>query len=170
MKRFILIILTLIMSLCVLTACGENEEKTDETVQTTANAEATTEKIEYYKSDVETFEIETPYAKLKYPVKWKDKCVVDKAEGDPYTVTVSGIVDDKNVKLFDVVFGTAPKNGYLLGTMTSDGKEVQVSIVDYSKDYAADYSPEEYPDLYTMAEDVNEIISGLVYDYNMVLK
>lgn len=172
MTRFILIILTLIMSLCLLTSCGNAEEKSevDTKVQTTGNAETTTEKIEYYKSDVETFEIETPYANLKYPSKWKDKCVVNKTEGDPYIVTISGIVDDKNIKLFDIVFGAVPKNGYLLGTMTSDGKEVTVSLVDYSEDFSDDYSVEEHPELYAMLEDVNEIISGLVYDYNMILK
>ncbi len=169
MKKFILIFLTLAMSLCVLTSCGENEEKPEDNkeVQTTANAQTTTEKIEYYKSDVETFEIETPYAKLKYPAKWKDKCVVEKTEGDPYTVTVYGIADDENIKLFDVVFGTAPKDSYLLGTMKSNGKEVTVSLIDYSEDFADDYSVENYPELYAMVEDVNEIISGLVYEYHM---
>lgn len=172
MKKFVLILSAIAVSLCVLTACGENKAKPedDKKVQTAANSQSTTENIEYYKSDAETFEIETPYAKLKYPTKWKDKCVVEKTEGDPYVVTVSGIADDKNIKLFDVVFGTAPKDSYLLGTMTSDGREVTVSIVDYSKDYADDYSADDYPELYAMAEDVNEIISGLVYDYNIPLE
>ncbi len=172
MTRFILIILALVMSLCLLASCGKAEEKSEDNtnVQTTESTEAATEKIEYYKSDVETFEIQTPYANLKYPSKWEDECIVEKNEGDSYTVTVSGIVDDESVKLFDIVFGTVPENGYLLGTMTSDGEEVTVSLVDYSQDFTDDYSAEEYPDLYAMAEDVNEIISGLVYDYDMILK
>lgn len=171
MKKVILIFLTLVMSLCALTSCGENEEKAEgDKAQTTSDAQATTEKIEFYKSDVETFEIETPYAKLKYPVKWKDECVVETTEGDPYIVAVSAKSGDESIKVFDIAFGAAPKNGNLLGTMNSDGKEVTVSIVDYSEAFADKYSAEESSRLYAMAEDVNEIISGLVYEYNLTLE
>lgn len=166
MKRFSLLLISAIMLLCVLTSCGQPDE--NESSQTSTTAETTTEEITFYKSDVDTFKIETPYATLKYPSKWQDKCVVEKTDGNPYLVTIYGKADE-NVKLFDVAFGDVPDNAYVLGTFISNNEEITVSLIDYSSEYSENYSVENCPDFYAMSEDVNEIISGLVYDYNMTI-
>lgn len=171
MKKLILILIALVITLCMFTSCSESEinNEEDTKVQISDKAETATGEIKYYKSDVDTFEIDTPYAKLQYPSKWEDKCEVKNTEGNPYLVTIFGKADDKKIKLFDIAFGTTPKDGYILGTIMSNNKEVTVSLVDYSGDIAESYPSDKYSDLYVMAEDVNEIISGLVYNYDMVL-
>ena len=153
----------------------ETESTPPETVPAT---EATTVPTEtpapethgFFRSDVDKFEIVTPYAILQYPKKWEDRVVVEQTQGDWYTVAFYAISEGGNIRVFDVVFGESPDVTFPLGTFESLQGEVEVSIVDYSGE-AVEQAPEELvSDIYEMSEDMNEVISGLVYNYGLEVR
>lgn len=131
--------------------------------ETTAET-AAVETYPFYRSDVECFEIETPYGVLLYPKKWQESCSVELSEGNPYVASFNAVLNGDRVKLFDFCFGDVPENGTPLGKMPYNGSELTVSLVDYGETILEKYPETDYPDLYMMSEDMNEVISGLVYN------
>ena len=97
----------------------------------------------------ETYSIETSFATLKYPVKWKNKVSVT-TSGNTVSFSSNG------TKLFDLTFDTA--SGDYLGAFVKDGKQHGVYIKSYS-------IPSGKDELAAMQEDVNVILQNLVDDY-----
>ena len=199
MKKWILVIGCVLISMTLLSACTDQPNRgssdqhhpntdtlpvisaeqtndvpgTTEGLSTTTAAETETEPAEthgFFKSDVDKFEIETPFAILQYPKKWEDQVTVTQTDGDFYTVSFFAIIDEKDIPLFDIVFGDNPNASFELGSMkTADGETV-VSVVDYSGE-AIQSVPENKVDIISqMTEDMNEVISGLVYNYGLEIR
>lgn len=161
MKRMLALIFAAVTAVGALTACS-NAPGESQTPGATTPDEAS-----YYVSGKSTFEIKTDYAVLQYPEKWKDSCKTEIKDGDPYTVSFSAVVKDEQVPVFDIVFGAVPEDGFQVGILPADSGDVDVSVVDYSGSFAEKYPEKDYPELYEMSEDMNDVISGLVYQYNM---
>lgn len=110
----------------------------------------------------EAFTIETKYGKLSYPDKWKELAKIEIVEGPIYTVKFSGKTSAGDIQLFDLTFNGG--DGYCLGTMKIDGRDVTIYINDYSFDQGT-LSNEDYFNCCAMQEDVNTILEHLVEDY-----
>lgn len=168
MKRFLLILLALVMLLTMF-SCGKKDiEKQNEKDTRSVEDTADTPK-DYYKTDVETNEVETPYGKLNYPVEWLDKVDITTAEeGDNFRVIFKAVYGDITVPLYDIVFGTS-EIGFKLGDLPYDGGSVQVFCDDYTMEGTELVPEESLEDYYVMCDDLNVIISHLVYDHGMTV-
>ena len=149
----------LVIVLALFAGCNNTGKSTQD--------EATKETLGYYTSDKATYQIETKYAKLVYPEKWKDTCVTAISSEEPYTVSFKALVEDAEVPVFDVVFGAKPDKGFLVGTLPAENADIDVYIVDHSGSFAEKYPQDKYPELYEMSEDMNEVVSGLIYGSGM---
>lgn len=175
MKTKIIIALLLIAFLLSAASCVRADNKeTNDGSDTTAQINETTENkdtepIEFFKTDEDTLALETPYVPLKYPARWKDtvKTETVQAEGT-YGVSFTAVLGETELPLYMLSFGDV-QDGYKLGTVKTDSGETDVYLIDMYDD-AAELLPEDERLLYyQMCEDVNVIISKLVYDSGMVL-
>ena len=125
--------------------------------------------IEFFKTDEETYIIETAYGPLKFPVKWKDYTFTETVQsGDTYGVAFTAVFGEERFSLYTIAFGNA-LGGYKLGTVNTENGEDDVYLIDAYNE-AIEMTSEENRDVYyQMCEDVNVIISKLVYDSGMVL-
>lgn len=124
--------------------------------------------VPFYTTDETVFVIETPYCDLSYPIKWEKELKTEVVEnGESYTVKFYTTIDEKNIPLFDVNFGG--KEGDPLGTLTCEGNDISVNVINYSTDFST-YSEEEQSDLFEMVEAINVVISKLIetYDFELV--
>lgn len=159
MKKLTVILLGIIMCLALLVGCGKTDANTADTDGTDASTGpvAVDSAATAFNEKDNTYTIETPFADLKYPVKWRD---VVKVETDDARATFT----TADVKLFDVVVGKA-EGGILLGTILSDDGNTVLSYVGY--DIAED--AENFDELCEMQEDINTIIKNLETDYDFVV-
>lgn len=105
------------------------------------------------KESIKTFDIETQYTTLEYPDKWKDMLRTEEQDNH---VTFWGTVGEKEIELFSIEFGSS--DGYLLGTLS--GTEIYIVETDLSFDDS--WNDEEKETIYTMQEDINTILQGLM--------
>lgn len=161
MKKLVLFVLAILMFASVLTGCDQNKSTA------TPDSAASTIAPKFYNSGKESFEIDTEYATLVYPKKWEDSCVTEIKTGDPYIVSFIAVVKDEKVPVFDVAFGSKPEKSFQVGILSTDKGDVDVYIVDHSGDFTEKYPQKDYPELYEMSEDMNDVISGLISEYNM---
>ena len=156
--RIIITVITAILLslILVLAGCG-SKESTDDTAM--AAPGEISESIVFYTTDEECFLIETRFGTLEYPEKWKDKTKIDISDTEPYTVGFSAVTSAGNVHLFDICFNSG--DGFLLGTLQSDGQNVPVYLNSFAFDKGS-LSETEYNDCCAMEEDVNVIISRLI--------
>ncbi len=154
MKRLIAILLICILSACVFAACQDQGKEKDKNTATadTRDTDDASEEI------VETFEIPTKYATLKYPKRWKDIAKIDMKEGEPYTVSFS--VND--AKSFDLIFNG--DKGDILGTLKTDKGQYLLTVVAAALDEKA----KDYKSLRNMQEDINVMLDCLDEDYEFV--
>ena len=123
---------------------------------------------EFYKSNEQTFEIETEYCSLYYPSKWKESIIIEINKTDYYSVEFSTSLNNENIKLFSIIFNEENR-GNKLGVLSYENLSVPVSYIDYSDNFPDGLSNEENDQLSIMYEDINVVISNLVYVNNMVL-
>ncbi|MBR2041943.1 MAG: hypothetical protein IJ945_06205 [Oscillospiraceae bacterium] len=121
---------------------------------------------EYVKTGSDVFLIENPFCDLYYPAKWQDSVKVTANEtGD--TVCFYGLVNGKEVPLFEIVFnvdGDIP-----LGTITNENGNVYVAMNDKFSLWPEDLTEDETMVLSSMSEDMNVVVSKLVYESGMEL-
>ncbi|MCQ2530239.1 MAG: hypothetical protein MJ086_03190 [Lachnospiraceae bacterium] len=151
MKAKVIYTLMLLGVLIMLIGCGAKNELPENN---------------FYSVAERNFSIETKYANLEYPDKWKDVVKTEIVEGNPYTVKYYRTTEKGDILLFELTFGGG--DGYKLGSMNVDGQEVDVFVKDYEIDQQA-MSEAEYLDCCAMEEDVNVIISKLIENNGFVL-
>ncbi len=182
MKRMMALVLAMAMLLGVAVLGGCREEVPSQTVPpvaitpnangattTVAGETATTTQVAqpFYKSDEEVFLIDTPYVQLQYPVRWQDRVTAIGNDSEPYIVSFKTTLSIGEVPLFDIVFGEC--DGYKLGAIEVNGQSIDIYIRHYELS-PDDVPQEEYYEWGGMCEDVNTLISGLVYNYNMIIQ
>lgn len=144
MKKSIAILLAI---LCVfaLVSCSKTESKGDDPTE----------------PEKESFvEITTPYAVLKAEESFDNKVSHKETEKDPYTLTF--VNKEDNTELFSLVFNG--KGDVLLGTILGE-KENTVIYMNVAK---LDPDSENYQENLAYQEGVNDMIKGLVEDYEFV--
>lgn len=154
MKKIALILASIILlsSAAMLSGCGD-KKKTD-----SSGSGSTATSDQAVKPDTDkVFVIKTKYGDLKYPKRWEKQVKTKIKEGDVYTVSFT--YGDKT-GLFDLNFGGG--DGYLLGTLKHEGKDVQV----FADDKELDNKAKNYDDLCIMQEDMNTIMQYLAIDYD----
>ena len=181
MKKILLILLALIILVSMCSCGGENKTETeDETELTASDTEEATPSVdteedvskEFYISDADVYEIETPYGPIYYPTKWKDIVVTEVTEGDSsYRIKFSAQLDEKSVALYSVIFGEASEKHIVSGTLSVDeATHVRVYFEDHSAEgMNAGLSENSEQTYLAMCEDMNVIISKLVYVSGMEL-
>lgn len=168
MKKLCVLITAILFAICFV-GCNNNgtSDNTETTAVTPSTATEATE-VGYYQTDEDTFEIETKYGALHYPKKWESNIKTKITDEEPYSVEFIALDEYDEIPLFDIVFGETDE-GAKLGKLEINGETINVYLVDYSGDWPESVSDEEI-DLFAMSEDVNVLISKLVYDSNMVLE
>ena len=168
MKR----ILFIIAALCLLlTSCGAKEEANDDTTTApeTTVAEETTEKIEFYKTDEEVYEIENSLCTLKFPVKWKDVVTTTVSDDkNSCSVVFTANLDGMTIGLYTIEIADESE-GYCLGTVKTSAGDKNVYLIDQYDEYSEMLSDESKDTYLQLCEDVNALISKLVYDNGMIL-
>ncbi len=160
MKKVLLILLVCILLLSVC-ACKNDPKNTDES---NPGAETTDPKEtgEFYHSDVETFEISTPYVPLYYPAMWKDITKVDMIEDETSCrVSFNAILDTYTVPLYTIVFGES-ETGYQIAEVSTDKGSVFVYCEDQTAGQSERLSEASKETYMLMSEDINVIISNLL--------
>lgn len=167
MNKIILLCITALLCVCCFCGCGDESTVSKATVpQETEITESTQVTAEYIKSDEEVFEIKTSYCSLYYPTKWKDNVKTEVITDEPCVVKFTALLDNKEYPLFDITFGETEK-GFLLGTLPTETESIDVYLLDYSDNFPKDLSEEDKNNLNEMSNDVNVIISELVYKSGM---
>ncbi len=108
------------------------------------------------------FEIETPFAVLKYPARWKEALTLTQTGEDPYALLFSC----GPIRLFTLTF--CEEAGYYLGSFRSNGVTVPLYITSYSFDEET-LSAEDYERCCIMSEDVNVLLEQLRADYGLAM-
>ena len=159
MKKIIAFILALFMTLTLLAACGGSKDKEKEDGATTTEATKDENGVEATDPPVVTYDIDTDYATLKYPEKFKDKVDVKIDQENGYTAKFSC----GDTPLFDLVFNG--EDGVFLGTIVGDdGKNTEVRVISHDIDPKA----ENHDELNEMSGSLNVIIDHLADDYTFV--
>lgn len=158
MKRtnIFVLLLMLVLSIVFLSGC-----------KTANNVNPNDNSIGYINSDVDTFVVETDYCPLHFPVKWEEYIEVEIFTETAYSVLYSAILDNGDrVPVFEIVFNES-NDGVLLGTLDNSEK-VNVYLVDHSDNLPSDLTEDDTERIYMISEDVNVLISKLIYESNMI--
>lgn len=164
------------IAMLLMCSCGANKNEEESTSEDSENEFATGDTspedttIEFYQTDEETYAINTPYCKLYYPIKWAELVETSVSEAESfYEVSFYAELEGSSIPLFNVTFGEGSE-GYLLGKLETDEGEIKVFLSVFSDDYNGSLSAEAEGDYYQMCEDINVIISKLVYENGLVLE
>ena len=169
MKRLFLVLLTVAMMLSICSCNQKKQPAPSETGELDITAETEEYNPEFYQTDVETTNIETPYCTVSYPEEWAGKVdVTTTEEGENFRVIFTALYSEVNVPLYDIVFGSC-ESGFKLGDLPYDGGSIEVFCDDYTAE-GADMVPTEFSEDYAvMCEDLNVIVSNLVYQNGMTV-
>ncbi|MBQ4602613.1 MAG: hypothetical protein IJB24_07115 [Clostridia bacterium] len=169
MKKIIALLMVAAMLVCICACESKKAETPVETDEIAETGESTDNSTDYYKTDVETNEVETPYGNLSYPAEWVGNVDVTTAEdGGSFIVIFKAKYGDTVVPLYDIVFG-ASEIGFKLGDLDFEGTNVEVFCDDYTLE-GMEQVPEEFSEDYSIkCEDLNVIVSHLVYDHGMTI-
>lgn len=155
MKKTALILLIVLSISFVFIGCSNSDSGTT---------------IGYAETTEDTFKIDTEYCSLHYPVKWEEYTDVEILTEPYYSVVFNAILDDSNkIPVFEIVFGDN-NIGVLLGTVNIENENVNIYLVDNSDNWPSELSDSEKERLNMMSEDVNVLISKLVYENQMVVE
>ncbi len=141
----------------------KQESQPEESAPDESRSESGEESVPFYHSEGEMFEIDTPFATLKYPLQWQDRLSLSREEGSPYRVHFNAKTAAGTVPLFTLNFGGG--DGYQLGVL-SDG--TKLFIESCAIDSAA-LSPEDYEACCAMCEAVNDTLSFLIEECGLRL-
>ncbi len=167
MKKIVLILLALILLISVC-SCAKEVNNIEEEKVTQSNED--NKDGSFYKYDSDVFEAAvTPYASLVYPVEWKDSVKVDITESEEaYKVMFVALLDGLEVPLYAIVFGDSD-TGNIIGEISKDTTTVTVYCEDLTEGSTDLLTPESADIYLQMSEDINVIISDLVYKSGMEL-
>ena len=166
MKKLCILFTALLLMCLVGCDSGTSDNTSTTTVTSSGNEES---EIGFYKTDEDTFEVKTKYCSLYYPKKWEKYIKTEIDEKEPYSVKFIALEDNKDIPLFDVVFGKQ-SIGSKLGKLEIDNEKVDVYLVDHSGEWPENITKDSESNLFAMSEDVNVLISKLVYNSNLVLE
>lgn len=167
MYKKIISIILIVSSFALFAGC--NTENSDSSMIESTDATSVSEDdAEYFKSEEDVFEIKTPYCSLYYPKKWKDSINIEVKNGEQCVVKFTAKSGAKEYALFDISFGEV-ENGFLLGSLPTDTENIDIYLVDYSGELPDDLPEEDKNNMLAMVEDVNVIISELVYRLDLIM-
>lgn len=176
MKRFLCVILSVLLTAVILVACSEDKTD-DETATATADSAATvavdntpeTETAVDGKNSllsVPTFSIDTPYCEIKYPTMWEDNVSFRQLTDDGYTLCFYSKAGDNNVRIFDLSFNTG--QGSQLGTISNEARDT-LWLTSYDLD-SSEYTENQLQIFSEMRDDINIILANLENDYGFIRK
>lgn len=168
MKKIIALLMVAAMLVCI---CACKKEAPSAPKTETEKSTETSGSTEYYKTDVETNEFETPYGTLSYPIEWVGKVdVTTVEEGENFRVIFKAKYNDLSIPLYDIVFGKIEtENAFKIGDLPYEDTSVEVYCDDHTLE-GTELVPEEFSEEYAiLCEDLNVIISHLVYDHGMII-
>ena len=94
--------------------------------------------------------IRTPYGDLTYPGVWTDKVSYEIVEdGADFRIVFRSTLEDAEMELFTLCYGTAPDSAYVMGRM-SDGTAVSVDM--------KALGPVENEEVLTLQESINDLL------------
>lgn len=157
MKKISIVIAAIMVIALMISGCdNKNGQSGQQRMETSVQDGSTPDTG---KKDDDVFTINTKYGDLKFPKKWKDDVEVKITKEEPYTVSFS--VKETGEKIFALHFGKG--EGYLLGTLTSNGEQIKVFVDDAELNEKA----KDYDKLCEIQEDVNVILNHLTEDYGL---
>ncbi len=172
MRKVILLLLAVIICM-ILASCsddtstdvGSNSTNTDTKPQETETAAETEVETEagFYKADGEFIDLETPYVTLKFPVSWDGVVQTEVFETEAgCTVKFYAYLDYRSVPLYDFVIGESD-GGVLLGSLPTEKGSRSVWLIDHTENADSGLSEAAKNTYKQMSNEVNVIISNLIY-------
>lgn len=110
-------------------------------------------------------EVNTAYFTFWYPLEWENKVeLVQTEDGNNLITTFRIEISGKDVDLFSIVLGPDEAEGFLLGTLQSEGEEA-VNVYSVIEDKASEgWTEEEYNEICALQERINEITAQFYDD------
>lgn len=108
----------------------------------------------------EWMQIPSRYHVFSYPKIWENHLRVETEEKTEYTVAFYGVINEKEQRLFDFVFGQQPE-GKIGSLKMENGQSIAVGIVTYDMLPESRWQPEEWELLCAMQEDINVILQNM---------
>jgi len=153
----------------LLTACSKEKEKdtkVPEPEQTPVVEEQRPAKVENDPVQQEQAQVQpddvivTAYGELKYPGMWTDRVSHEiEEDGGDVKVHFYSMVDDTQVPLFTLCYGTVADDGYEFGSLMTDGDvAVPVSMVMHPIVPQEGWSEETVNELYDLQESQNDLL------------
>lgn len=165
MKKVLLILLALILVFGICACKKDGQNGTSDSAVESADPKETGD---YYRTEDETYTIETPYGPLYYPVMWKDTVKIDMMEeGSVCKVSFNAMLDTYTVPLYTIVFGES-ETGYLICNLPTDNGTVAVYCEDQSAGQSEKLSDASKETYMLMSESINVIIANLMDAVNEV--
>jgi 23S rRNA U2552 (ribose-2'-O)-methylase RlmE/FtsJ len=138
----------------VATQSGENA--TEDTVETT-------EAVVWENEDMQQEElvVETPFCVLRYPGQWADKVRTEQADlGYGYSVAFYGAAGDREMPLFQVLFGCETETSTNVGMFVQNELETTVSV-DMAENAAAGLDAEATQQMQAMQDAAEYLVAKL---------
>lgn len=167
MKKLCIFLISVLLSVCFVGCDSGTSDNTSTTA--ISSSDSGESEIGFYKTDEDTFEIKTEYCSLYYPKKWENYIKTEIDDKELYMVKFVALEEKDEIPLFDIVFGK-PSTGSKLGSLEIDNEKVDVYLVDHSGEWPENFTKDSESNLFAMSEDVNVLISKLVYNSKMVLE
>lgn len=156
MKRIPITALAIVLCIVLLCSCGTDADKAYKTTVAdttdTDNAEETTAKMK---------SIHTPFADLKVSEDFFENVEYEEVEKSPYTLLFQTKSDKTDI--FTLIFGGEGEN--LMGTLIGE-KENTVVYMNFAE---LNENSENYLGYCGYQEGINDIINGLINDYQFVV-
>ena len=169
MKKLMEISIAMILSMTMLSACGNNERtdssassaETMSSISSSQNETGSSSESSEEIQDDKLMTIETKYGVLYYPAKYKDSLATEESEeNDILSVDFKANIDEKTYTLFKVMI--CDEEGDSVGTIKDgDGQEHNVFIDINELDDISDLDEDVQNRLYSMQEGVNVLIDNL---------
>ncbi len=172
------LILAILLSVTLIGCNNKHDSNTTETsttdthMQESISVEETPESesestVDFSKYDEDIIKLSTPYVTLEYPVKWNGVVATETFENESsYTVKFYAYLDYQYISLADFVIGNS-SDGIILGTIDTASGEIPIYLIDYSA-HSGNYLSQASKDIFfQMSEEVNIIISNLIYNSGM---
>ena len=159
-KQFFLVFFAILLTAVSFCGCAKETEKENEDVTVTVEEDVPAD-------DADTYLIETPFADLAYPIRWKDTVKVEKSGGEVYCAAFFSVLSSgEEVHIFDISFSgdEAADLGDFIGVVSKDAKRYNVYFNGYAPDTAGRSEEDAYilQGMYGDASYVIESISAAI--------
>jgi hypothetical protein len=157
-QKVLVFILVAALGILPLSACDKEQPVQDQT----ASEDSSTPAANSPEEDKEGKTISTPVGDLECPANWGDDVqIADNVSSDEGSIDFYGSVNNKQVKLFSLWFGSGTQ-GHVLGTAPdSSGAPVTISLDISEVEKEGDWTDDDASRMNDLQEGVNDLLDQI---------